>query len=874
MTRRAGFLLSFAAIIAGGFFIFSAFAQADISPDNIIIVTQIQTAGSNADDEFIELYNPNMFPVDITDWKLTKMTASGTESNLVGKLPTSTIKAHGYYLITSHDYSGTTPFDQKYTYASYYISDNYTVSLYDNNGNMIDRVGFGTATNYEGAPATNPDKGSALQRIFDESGYQNTYDNSSDFTTSTPNPHNSQSTIFPYFNSTPTASIQAGSEVIINDEAYFNAGNSTDTDGVIVSYFWEFGDGATSTGVTTTHAYVATGTYDVILTVTDNNDATSSDSLIVTVIENASSTPETEEEETDPTTTTPPYLAQPGDIVINEFLPSPSEGKEWVELYNRTAEEIDLAGWTVSDAVSPIDLSGRVSPNGFFTIEFSTGKLNNSGDMIIIKNSSGTIIHQVAYGDYGGAAAPGKDYSIALAHDGELLSGYQETVTPTKGSDNLITPKPQPIATYSAIEKKIALPKEATSTEATTTPTSTPEFASNIIINEILPNPSADEKLFEFIELKNAGTSTADLSGWIIADKSGKKFKLATTTPEVLPGGLLIVYRASSSIALNNSGEEEVLLYQPDGTLLDQVGYLGPAKKDYSWSRNDDGEFYWTPMPTPGKNNSFPIEDDDISQPTASKTKASSVSTRKPAATKAVTITKTDLAGIRNLAVGAKITTEGTVAVLPGVLGTQILYIVDGNTGIQVYCNKKDFPELAIGQRIKVAGELSQASGEMRIKMSTRNDIAVVSSGDQPIPTAVSNAQAMEMTGSLVRIKGTVLQVQGSYLYVDDGQDELRIYLKPSTGLSAKDLNLKEGDVVEITGIVSLSSSGPRLLPRTADDIAKTGEVKSGYEEADAEPAPTPGQSADNNRYFWIIIAFLAAIIVIMAVKKSPANRG
>ena len=54
----------------------------------------------------------------------------------------------------------------------------------------------------------------------------------------------------------------------------FDGSGSYDTDGIIVSYAWDFGDGATDTGVTTTHTYAGAGTYIVSLVVTDNGSAT------------------------------------------------------------------------------------------------------------------------------------------------------------------------------------------------------------------------------------------------------------------------------------------------------------------------------------------------------------------------------------------------------------------------------------------------------------------------------------------------------------------------------------------------------------------------------------------------------------------------
>ncbi len=63
----------------------------------------------------------------------------------------------------------------------------------------------------------------------------------------------------------------------------FDGGGSTDPDGSIVKYEWNFGDGTTDTGETANHTYSAAGTFTVKLTVTDNKGLKSTTQTDVTV---------------------------------------------------------------------------------------------------------------------------------------------------------------------------------------------------------------------------------------------------------------------------------------------------------------------------------------------------------------------------------------------------------------------------------------------------------------------------------------------------------------------------------------------------------------------------------------------------------------
>ncbi len=70
----------------------------------------------------------------------------------------------------------------------------------------------------------------------------------------------------------PTAEFTATpSAPIVGQSVSFDASGSTDPDDAIVAYTWTFGDGATGTGKTVTHAFTQPGNDQVILTVTDRS---------------------------------------------------------------------------------------------------------------------------------------------------------------------------------------------------------------------------------------------------------------------------------------------------------------------------------------------------------------------------------------------------------------------------------------------------------------------------------------------------------------------------------------------------------------------------------------------------------------------------
>jgi len=80
-------------------------------------------------------------------------------------------------------------------------------------------------------------------------------------------------------NAAPEPLIDGPVALAVGQEANFDASLSMDSDGAIIGYAWDFGDGSTASGVQAAHSFAEPGTYDVKLAVRD--DAGVGNSVVV-----------------------------------------------------------------------------------------------------------------------------------------------------------------------------------------------------------------------------------------------------------------------------------------------------------------------------------------------------------------------------------------------------------------------------------------------------------------------------------------------------------------------------------------------------------------------------------------------------------------
>jgi len=154
-----------------------------------LLITEIKVAGKDdqdntlAHDEFVEIYNPNEEDIDLTNWYLQKKTTQGSSfSSLLPKdsLQGKVIPAQGFFLAGHQDSLDISLLDIVWPNDNSVTDDN-TIVLKNPSGEVIDKVGWGTASDCEGNCASSPAPGQSIQRKIQEGNFLDTDDNGADF---------------------------------------------------------------------------------------------------------------------------------------------------------------------------------------------------------------------------------------------------------------------------------------------------------------------------------------------------------------------------------------------------------------------------------------------------------------------------------------------------------------------------------------------------------------------------------------------------------------------------------------------------------------------------------------------------------------------
>ncbi len=378
-------------------------------------------------------------------------------------------------------------------------------------------------------------------------------------------------------------------------------------------------------------------------------------------------------------------------------------------------------------------------------------------------------------------------------------------------------------------------------------------YPGDVLISEFVADPVTGDE--EWIELYNTTSQSVNLTEWFLMDGSGKKTMLEGTLE---PQSYVVIY--SPKGVLNNGGDV-ISLFDAFAAQIDEVAYgswdnaTAPKASDpESVGRDPDQEETFVIMtPTPGAMNvtteTVEAATSDTAVDTVNDTSDTEANTTNEEASEhdsttgdSTTCTPAgedagdtadvagpefvELANIRGLALETELATEGIVSSVPGVLGKQVFYLA--GSGIQVYLHSSEFPQLERGTRVHVEGELRESSGESRIKLDDASDIQIMSMEDAPTPHDITTAEIGEATeGWLVRLTGMVSERSSDDFHLEDSNGEARVFIKDSTGIAN---STEVGDEITVTGIVSETRSGYRILPRDQEDLLPRVTTEEGSE--------------------------------------------
>ncbi|GIW66523.1 MAG: hypothetical protein KatS3mg095_0421 [Candidatus Parcubacteria bacterium] len=110
---------------------------------------------NNNDEEYIELYNPNKFNINLTGWSIKKINRNGEvqKTSIVGsqKFKEVIIKPFSYLLLANKDFIGDNQVKSNIVYSSsaaYGLTSNNGLVLINNNNQIVDKICWGNISNY------------------------------------------------------------------------------------------------------------------------------------------------------------------------------------------------------------------------------------------------------------------------------------------------------------------------------------------------------------------------------------------------------------------------------------------------------------------------------------------------------------------------------------------------------------------------------------------------------------------------------------------------------------------------------------------------------------------------------------------------------
>ena len=285
----------------------------------------------------------------------------------------------------------------------------------------------------------------------------------------------------------------------------------------------------------------------------------------------------TEKTQTETETTSVSY-----DVVINE-IESNGDVNDWVELYNKGTEAVDISGWYILDndpehtpeaTTTPLADNTVLKPGEYYVLEenkdftFGLGK----ADEVKLYDKNGNLVENQDWTEHAFG-------SLSRIPDGK--GDFKDVAVSTKGAAN---------TDQASAEKPTEEPKPET-----------PAVSYDVVVNEIESNGDVND----WVELYNKGTEAVDISGWyIVDDKPTDKTKsVPLKEGTILQPGAFYVLNGDIDFSFGLGDPDEVNLYDKNGNLVEKHSWSAHASGSLSRIPDGTGAMVDTPVTTKNASN-------------------------------------------------------------------------------------------------------------------------------------------------------------------------------------------------------------------------------------------------------------------------------
>lgn len=291
------------------------------------------------------------------------------------------------------------------------------------------------------------------------------------------------------------------------------------------------------------------------------------------------------------------------------------QGKlEFVELYNPNSENLSLTelGWrleftTESGATTRhfATLTGEVAAKSYFLVAYKcylTGLADQSfngqkhvdifpktsGGYLKVVDAKGVTVDQVSWGK----AKPTEGWW----HEPKVI-GHDFSINRNFTTGDFSAPHTPTTPRQAFVDPTLPNPEEPPIVEEPSEPPA--NSCSQLVISELLPNPTGDDAGKEFIELYNPTQDSISMQGCTLKlNNEPKQFALPNAV--ISPGQFIVFYDSETGLTLTNSTAKTVWLISSSSE--QGVEYQAQLGSDEAWAFID-GLWQATKKPTPNFHN-------------------------------------------------------------------------------------------------------------------------------------------------------------------------------------------------------------------------------------------------------------------------------